>query len=335
MAGFEGFEKRLELHFSCSEGPLGLGLRLLSTESLDRILSTVHCSIVSAVSNARFDAYVLSESSLFVYPEKVIIKTCGTTALLRALPLLLRLASSLAFRPLRCKYSRGSFIFPSAQPSPHTTFQEEVVFLDRALPSYLLRNRKASLLPSLTPHRSWHVYSASAAAAVSREGPITIEMCMTELDREVTSWFFRRKEDSHLSGHQAGREMTRRAGIASVAGSPSAFICDFAFDPCGYSMNGLETEDYSTIHVTPEDGYSYASFECVVHQQSEMGPTLAKVNAVFRPGLVSVSVTGDSEGWTEIAGLRCRSRAADEFPGTGSVTYQTFVMEMKDDCAVL
>ncbi|KAG0483429.1 hypothetical protein HPP92_011513 [Vanilla planifolia] len=81
MAGFEGFEKRLELHFSCSEGPLGLGLRLLSTESLDRILSTVHCSIVSAVSNARFDAYVLSESSLFVYPEKVIIKTCGTTAL--------------------------------------------------------------------------------------------------------------------------------------------------------------------------------------------------------------------------------------------------------------
>ncbi len=73
------------------------------------------CCIVSHMANEDFDAYVLSESSLFVYPERLTLKTCGTTQLLAAVPLLLQLAESLDMCACRTKYSRASFLFPEKQ----------------------------------------------------------------------------------------------------------------------------------------------------------------------------------------------------------------------------
>ncbi|KAI0510447.1 hypothetical protein KFK09_011049 [Dendrobium nobile] len=327
VSGFEGFEKRLELHFF---GDDPMGLRRLSFKTLDHILAAVQCRVVSAVGNAHFDAYVLSESSLFLYPDKLVIKTCGTTGLLHSVPLLLHHAAALGLKLLRCKYTRGSFIFPNAQLSPHTSFKEEVFFLEKNLPASL-RHRKARVLPSHSSRHKWHVYSASSKADDFTGGPITVEVCMTELDRTVADRFFRWPGEAGMSGHEAGREMTRRAGIADAAG-PRAFICEFAFDPCGYSMNGLHADRYSTIHVTPEEGYSYASYECVLTEESEIQTLLNKVNAVFRPGVMSVSVTGGPETCIEkITGMSCRSRASETFSGAGVVTYQTFVTEMEEE----
>jgi len=42
-------------------------------------------------------------------------------------------------------------------------------------------------------------------------------------------------------------EMTELTSINEI--NKEAFICDFAFDPCGYSMNGMDGESYSTICV--------------------------------------------------------------------------------------
>ena len=75
------------------------------------------CCIVSHRATQDFDAYVLSESSLFVYPERLMLKTCGTTQLLAAVPLLLELAGSLSMHACCTKYSRASFLFPEKQVS--------------------------------------------------------------------------------------------------------------------------------------------------------------------------------------------------------------------------
>ena len=75
------------------------------------------CCIVSHRATQDFDAYVLSESSLFVYPERLMLKTCGTTQLLAAVPLLLELAQSLGMHACCTKYSRASFLFPEKQVS--------------------------------------------------------------------------------------------------------------------------------------------------------------------------------------------------------------------------
>ena len=78
--GFEGYEKRLEISFfepGIFADTGGNGLRSLSKTQLDGILKPAECTIVSSLSNGEVDSYVLSESSLFVYPYKIIIKTCG------------------------------------------------------------------------------------------------------------------------------------------------------------------------------------------------------------------------------------------------------------------
>ncbi|KAJ6816597.1 putative S-adenosylmethionine decarboxylase proenzyme 4-like [Iris pallida] len=339
VSGFEGFEKRLQLDFSPTGADADpLGLRGLSPATLRLVLDAVGCSIVSAAGNRHFDAYVLSESSLFVYPHRIIIKTCGTTQLLNSVPLLLRHAARLGgLRPSLCRYSRGSFIFPDAQPFPYSSFRHEVELLERALPAELA-HRKASVVSSPGPHSSWHVYSA-AAGYVSEERErelFTVEVCMTELDRGLASAFYRGDRRRWLSGDEAGREMTEGTGLGGV--NPRSLALGFAFDPCGYSMNGLDRDRYSTVHVTPEEGYSYASFECVggpwEEEGEETAAMLARAVRVFGPGSVSVSVSGGggrSEAvWSAVesavgaVGLECRTRAAEYFPGVGQVTYQTF-----------
>lgn len=87
---FEGSEKRIEIDFAPALGGNGdnaaASLRCIGQPQLDTILGLAACCIVSARHGAAFDAYVLSESSLFVYPRKAILKTCGTTKLLAAVP---------------------------------------------------------------------------------------------------------------------------------------------------------------------------------------------------------------------------------------------------------
>ena len=75
--------------------PSARGLRGLSRAQIDELCAAAKCTVISSASNAFFDAYVLSESSLFVYPSKIVLKTCGTTTLLVAVEPLLKAAAGL------------------------------------------------------------------------------------------------------------------------------------------------------------------------------------------------------------------------------------------------
>ncbi|KAJ8766308.1 hypothetical protein K2173_022367 [Erythroxylum novogranatense] len=339
VSGFEGFEKRLELHFFGDDPVMdNLGLRVLDLKSLVHVLDAVQCTIVSAVGNRFFDAYVLSESSLFVYPTKIIIKTCGTTQLLKSIRPLLNYSAILGLSLCSCRYTRGSFIFPESQPFPHTSFEEEVVFIEQSIPSNLC-HKKASVMPSKMTSHSWHVFTATDQAHLPPpfdHHEYTVEVCMTELDPVLALKFFQPPGGGN-NGDIAGKEMTKLTGICDI--NPKATICDFAFDPCGYSMNGIDNDRYSTIHVTPEDGFSYASFECngsIFDDDDNVAEVLRKVVKVFRPGTVSVSTTCTSNELCaraaralEPLGLKCRSFSVGEFPAAGKVIYQTFTGRRK------
>lgn len=112
---FEGSEKRIEVDFRFGPNAPANGLRAIPRDVLDELMTLARCCIVSSRSNDQLDAYVLSESSLFVYPTKWILKTCGTTRLLNSVPRLLDVARAVGMEPRRCKYTRASFLFPENQ----------------------------------------------------------------------------------------------------------------------------------------------------------------------------------------------------------------------------
>ena len=114
---FEGPEKTLEIDWVPSVGHSTSGLRAITREQWEHLLTLAQCCILSTISNEHLDSYVLSESSLFVYTHKMVIKTCGTTTLLRLLPSLLELTVSLGMKLEWLGYMRKNFSFPRNQPT--------------------------------------------------------------------------------------------------------------------------------------------------------------------------------------------------------------------------
>jgi S-adenosylmethionine decarboxylase len=132
---FEGPEKTMEVCFIPGIGDAD-GLRKLTRKQLDFLCTEAKCSILSKISSSYMDAYVLSESSLFIYKHRYIMKTCGTTTLLHCLDSLLRFADELKMELMWVGYSRKNLLFPTQQAWPHSNFGDEIEFeQDVARPS--------------------------------------------------------------------------------------------------------------------------------------------------------------------------------------------------------
>jgi len=176
-----------------------------------------------------------------------------------------------------CFYSRRNFSKPDRQPFPHCTFENETVFLEKHLPggaSYCMGRLNGDCWFLWTLNHSGN----SSLIGVDRPDQ-TLEILMTDLDPEVMSYFYQKHP---VTGEERTAEkITEISGIASLV--PGSKINSWVFEPCGYSMNGiLEKDQYWTIHITPEENFSYVSFETNVPQH-EYETMLKKVLAVFKP----------------------------------------------------
>jgi S-adenosylmethionine decarboxylase len=121
-------------------------LKAVSAEIWKEMLDQVNCKVLSVIGSEHIDSYLLSESSMFVFPHKLILKTCGTTTLLLGLRRMLRIAAvnagfpshntasldevKTAATPYRVFYSRKNFLFPDKQHGPHKSWKSEVAYLD-------------------------------------------------------------------------------------------------------------------------------------------------------------------------------------------------------------
>lgn len=150
-SAFEGPEKLLEVWFSESASTIPAsarpgGLKAVSADTWKEMLDLVNCKVLSVVESEQLDAYLLSESSMFVFPHKLVLKTCGTTTLLLGLPRMLEIAAleagfphvkpdlkagiAAAATPYRVFYSRKNFLYPDQQRGPHRSWRDEVKYLD-------------------------------------------------------------------------------------------------------------------------------------------------------------------------------------------------------------
>lgn len=322
---FEGSEKRITITFrgAASGGVIDgvrntlasppTTLRSIPRGDLDVMLAIAECEVVHQSSNDFQDAYVLSESSLFVSDDRVVLKTCGRTKLLAAVPRLLELAEQhCCMVPTRVRYSRASFLFPEQQPEVYHRFEDECAELRKTFGSLGVRSAHV-LGDSMNGDLQWHVFVAgeevegcvggTAVAAPATATPATakvntLEIAMTGLHVESAAQFF--KENS-----VSPQMTTRSTGISSIV--PQHAIDDYVFEPCGYSMNGICNAEFSTIHVTPEDGFSYASFEvCGEHVSAgAVSDYVAKTLRTFRPESVTVAFSVESQGSQGPSGIAC------------------------------
>ncbi|KNC95809.1 S-adenosylmethionine decarboxylase proenzyme [Spizellomyces punctatus DAOM BR117] len=340
------------------------GLRLVDRAVWEEMLRIVKCQVLNVVNNECVDAYLLSESSMFVYPHRLILKTCGTTTLLHAVPKILDIAREYCgFHDVNAVfYSRKAFLFPEKQVWPHGRWGDEVSYLDKLFckdefetAGYVLGkiNGDHWCLYMCTPHRlsldldgvelaeSSSSHDSDAGSSINEEeeeeDDVTLEILMTQLDPAAMKAFWRTAEELRAAkdGKDISQEGAQRVyhatGIADIY--PKATVDDYLFDPCGYSLNGLLGPYYFTIHVTPEDVCSYASFETTVpvkrfyshiragseSEYDTFEDVIQRVVSVFRPGtfsttLISRKSVGHKHGKTDglleghIGGFRRRDR---------------------------
>ena len=342
---FEGPEKTMEVKFRIKTG-VDDGLRAMTRTQLDHLCALAKCSILSKISSSHLDAYVLSESSLFVYKYKYIMKTCGTTTLLRCLNTLLAYADDLDMIVESVTYSRKNLICPTAQLWPHSSFGDEIKYINNHAKLQERLHGNGYILGPVTGDH-WFVYVADLAppaqipAAITNSSlttslsalsflhnrptaaptaPLnvitvrgnkvkecTLNMMMFGLAADMCQIFFKKNVET-------GKEMTKLSGICDLC--PGATIDETAFTPCGYSMNAILHDSYYTIHITPEDACSYASFE-TNNSISNYSPLVRNALKVFRPKRFVITMLADDDSIFSMPEVPTDLRRV-ELPGLGN-----------------
>ncbi|KAJ5602820.1 hypothetical protein N7537_005776 [Penicillium hordei] len=196
---FEGPEKLLEVWFAPSAAELGAagpeGLKKVPGEIWKDMLDLVNCQVLSVISSDEMDAYLLSESSMFVWPHKLILKTCGTTTLLSGLPRILEIAAlfagfpratappsrgiTVAAAPYRVFYSRKNFLFPDRQRGPHRSWRDEVRSMDR-----LFVNGSAYMIGKMNGEH-WYLYLTEPGTVLTPPASPKEEVNFNETETKV------------------------------------------------------------------------------------------------------------------------------------------------------
>lgn len=185
-------------------------------------------------------------------------------------------------------------MFPERQIGPHREWRNEVEYLDALFDNgaaytvgkmngdhwllYMTSPSEAELLDGgQTVPIPCHITSSAITLVPATSGQdYTLEILMTKLGAAGRRPFLFVDDNAAVDSSDPekvskakGALVSCQLGIASIFPPSRTRLDSYAFDPCGYSANALVDpvsgdEGYYTIHVTPEEGWSYASFECNV-----------------------------------------------------------------------
>jgi S-adenosylmethionine decarboxylase len=225
-------------------------------------------------------------------------------------------------------------MFPERQLGPHRDWKHEVQYLDNIFKdgaAYTVGkvNGDHWLLYLTTPDGNQS--HAPTPAAFNSMGDdllpdFTIEILMSGLATEARQQFFPSLSPSD-DPHDHASVLSDTLGISEIFSPHLTTLDAYSFQPCGYSANALIKwgadssrksasnfrgnaangipgspeafrEGYYTIHVTPEEGWSYASFECNVPSHSsrstrtvpDLKSLIQRVVAIFQPARLTFTL---------------------------------------------
>lgn len=233
---FHAPEKKLEIALAAGSPPL----RALGRGFWEGAAQAAGARVLSSVSNESVDAYLLSESSLFVYDHRAIMITCGGTSLVAAVIAILRAVSVNTIASLIYERKAGLDLAREA-----AAFEKDVAILERHVTGSVVHFFDGE--PG-----ALHLFSAGAVPAADATDT-TLEILMHNLDSGVRG---------HLASTVAGRPGQRIREALGFQQLFSGFTVDeHVFDPPGYSLNAIRGGEYCTVHISPSEPGSYASLE--------------------------------------------------------------------------
>lgn len=272
QGGFEGPEKRLEVIIRNTEFTDPKGFRSVDHSVWERVVGVLNAQIVSTLSNEEFDSFVLTESSLFVTANRVILITCGTTTLLNSLPEILDVVSMIRAEVEWMSFMRKNFSFPWEQKPPHHNMSEENAVLKKYFPT----GRPYIFGPVDSDH--YFFFSFDDIKRPTIEGDTQMSMTMYDMDPEVAKNFY--SEEFHPTG-EITEKIRAETGLCRIL-DDGWKVQDLQFAPCGYSVNAIRGYEYSTMHITPEDHCSFASYE-TNSRVANLAERMECVLGVFKP----------------------------------------------------
>ena len=253
---FEGSEKKIEVIFDKSLP----SLRTFPKSYWEDLVASSQAQILSEIQNDSMTAYLLSESSLFVYNHYLVMITCGTTKLISAVDKLMEKFKQDDIAAFF--YERKNELLPREQA---TDFFTDVEKLKTWFKGTAMRYGRED---------EHHLFLfASEKTYTPSDDDHTMEVLMHGIAPEVMAKFTNCKGCDH-------QKLRDESGISDIV---QGQVDDFVFEPMGYSLNAIDNNNYFTIHITPESQGSYISFETNAFSADMQVEWASKVIQVFKP----------------------------------------------------
>lgn len=253
---FEGSEKKVELIAT----PSTTSLRALGHDFWRKLVHAANAEVLSHIGNSSLDAYLLSESSLFVWDDRLVMITCGQSSLIKAVLKIINAlgADAVAF----ISYQRKNECISQQQSS---SFEQDVALLRQQIPG------KAYRVGHLDSHHHYLYLSDTPYQAASDD--TTLELLMYHIQGNVADYL--------VSGEQTRQGIRERLAFHKLLADFT--LDDHVFNPFGYSINGICEDKYFTVHITPQESSSYVSFETNIRTTALLEPIVTQLLHVLNP----------------------------------------------------
>ncbi|TPH15653.1 adenosylmethionine decarboxylase [Litorilituus lipolyticus] len=260
---FEGSEKKADIYIDATKLSL---LKDFDDEFWHKLVKQCGAKILSSIENEHCKAFLLSESSLFVWHNRLLIVTCGLTQLIKSIEFLLCHLDKQVIEQVI--YQRKNEYFAPAQ---FTSFGEDIHQLEQYCAGKAFRfgaldtHHNYIFLSEQNVSNSLEKYENSHEIEVNKTYELVAYQICYDASEHLTT--------TNLSTHNI-RDYLKLTTLL-----PDFIFDDFVFKPYGYSINAIKGNDYFTIHVTPQADSSYVSF-CSSLNLISMA---AKILAILKP----------------------------------------------------